>query len=268
MTRVRRAIDLASARVLITNDDGIEAEGLRRLVEIVRPLTRETWICAPAEGHSGASAMVSLRREVTFEQRGKRAFAVGGRPADCIHAALQLAMPDNPPDLVLSGINHGVNIGGDLIYSGTVGAAMTGAFNGIPAVALSADHPPKMPVADDTWDAIADHLPDVLRTVLRLGFARGTVWGVNFPVTVTSPRPVLAYQGGTFDMMRFHPLDRAGRYIMHHQSPDREVSDYGGPDGPDGMSDFAAVRAGHITLTPLTIDRTDHALLREAAEAL
>jgi len=264
MTQSRRAIDLASARVLITNDDGIEAEGLKRLVDIVTPIAAETWICAPLEGHSGASAMVSLRREVSFEQRGPREFAVGGRPADCVLAALQLAMPGNPPDIVLSGINHGVNIGGDLIYSGTVGAAMTAAFNGIPAIALSADHPHGQPMSDETWEEVASYLPDVLTQVTEIGFDYGTVWGINCPTHAVSRTPVLSHQGGTFDTMKFYAQGE-GKFILHHEGTSAEGQSL---SSGNTMSDFTAMTEGRIALTPLTIDRTDHALLREAAEAL
>ena len=264
MTQSRRAIDLASARVLITNDDGIEAEGLKRLVDIVTPLAGEIWVCAPAEGHSGASAMVSLRREVSLEQRGPREFAIGGRPADCVLAALQLAMPDSPPDIVLSGINHGVNIGGDLIYSGTVGAAMTAAFNGIPAIALSADHPHGSRVSEETWAEVASYLPETLALVSGFGFDNGTVWGINCPIHATSRKPVLSHQGGTFDTMKFHAQGE-GNYILHHEGTSAEGQSL---SSGNTMSDFTAMTEGRIALTPLTIDRTDHALLREAAEAL
>ncbi|HAE03681.1 MAG TPA: 5'/3'-nucleotidase SurE, partial [Rhodospirillaceae bacterium] len=118
-----RSVDLPTARVLLTNDDGIDAAGFAVLEEIIRPMVGELWVCAPAEGHSGASAMVSLRREIEVQERGLRRYAVTGRPADTVLAALRLVMKDAPPDLVLSGINHGLNVGVDMIYSGTVGAA-------------------------------------------------------------------------------------------------------------------------------------------------
>ncbi|HBM14089.1 MAG TPA: hypothetical protein DD390_15455, partial [Rhodospirillaceae bacterium] len=149
-----RSVDLPTARVLLTNDDGIDAAGFAVLEEIIRPMVGELWVCAPAEGHSGASAMVSLRREIEVQERGLRRYAVTGRTADTVLAALRLVMKDAPPDLVLSGINHGLNIGVDLIYSGTVGAAISAAANGVPAVAFSADHVSGHPVEPHTWDDV------------------------------------------------------------------------------------------------------------------
>ncbi|MDF1750650.1 MAG: 5'/3'-nucleotidase SurE, partial [Alphaproteobacteria bacterium] len=174
-----RAVDLPTARVLLTNDDGIDAEGFAVLEEIIRPMVGELWVCAPADGHSGASAMVSLRREIEIQPRGPRRFAVTGRPADTVLAALRLVMKDTPPDLVLSGINHGLNIGVDLIYSGTVGAAITAAVNNVPAVALSADHVSGQPVEPHTWADIRKYLPAVLGRICWLGFAPNGAYGVN-----------------------------------------------------------------------------------------
>ncbi len=252
-------IDLTKARVLISNDDGIEARGLQVLEEVVRPLVGELWVSAPSEGHSGASAMVSLRREIAIEPRGERRFAVTGRPADSLLAALRITMADAPPDLVLSGINHGVNIGGDLIYSGTVGVAIAAALNRIPAIALSADHPERQPVSDATWDDVASHLPAVLEALCRRGIRRGGALGVNFPVAVSDPEPLFVRQGTSGDTMVYRPVPGNGnRYILHHEG--------GAPGDLDG-TDLGAITAGRIGVTPLTIDRTDHALLRRIAEA-
>lgn len=252
-------VDLPSARVLISNDDGIEARGLQVLEEMVRPLVGELWVSAPAEGHSGASAMVSLRREISIEPRGERRFAVTGRPADSLLVALRITMADAQPDLVLSGINHGVNIGGDLIYSGTVGVAITAALNGVPAIALSADHAPGQPVTEETWQEIANHLPDVLKSLCRRGFRRNGAFGVNFPVSIADPEPVFVRQGTSGDTMVYRPiLGSEDRFILHHEG--------GAPGDLDG-TDLGAISSGRIGVTPLTLDRTDHALLRRAAEA-
>lgn len=254
MTAGRRSVDLAAARVLVSNDDGIGAAGLGHLEAVARDIAGEVWVSAPAEGHSGASAMVSLRREVTVEPRGERRFAVTGRPADSLLAALRITMTDSPPDLVLSGINHGVNIGGDLVYSGTVGVAIAAALNGVPAIALSADHAPGEPVSEATWADVRSHLPAVLDLICRTGFPPNGAYCVNFPVAVKDPRPVHCRQGTTGDTMVYRTVDKAaGRYVLHHE---------GGATGDLGDTDLGAVSSGRIAITPLTLDRTDHALLK------
>ncbi|NMM44086.1 5'/3'-nucleotidase SurE [Rhodospirillaceae bacterium KN72] len=257
---VRTPIDLSTARVLIVNDDGIDAHGLGVLEESIRPHVGELWVCAPSEGHSGASAMVSLRREVDILNRGERRFAVTGRPADSVQAALRLLMTETPPDLVLSGVNHGINIGSDLIYSGTVGAALSAAVNGIPAIALSADHPPKQAVTEETWEEVARLLPGVVRRICSFGFPTATIYGVNFPISTTSEDPMICRQSDVGDTFYYSEVAGVpGRYRLHHGGE--------GTGGLDG-TDLGAVAAGRIGITPITCDRTNHALLREAAEAL
>jgi 5'-nucleotidase len=255
-----RSVDLPTARVLLTNDDGIDAAGFAVLEEIIRPMVGELWVCAPAEGHSGASAMVSLRREIEVRERGLRRYAVTGRPADTVLAALRLVMKDAPPDLVLSGINHGLNIGVDLIYSGTVGAAISAAANGVPAVAFSADHVSGHPVEPHTWDDVRKHLPAVLGRICWFGFAPNGAYGVNFPSRVMHSEPQLCRQGQSVDTMHYVAVEAAqGRYILHHQDGDRSL---------ESGTDTAAIQAGRIGITPLTLDRTDRDLLHRAAEAL
>ncbi len=254
------SIDLSRARVLITNDDGIDAEGLAVLEGIVRPLVGELWVIAPSEGHSGASAMVSLRREVELLARGERRYAVTGRPADSVQAALRILMTEAPPDLVLSGINHGLNIGGDLLYSGTVGAAMCAAVNGIPSIALSADHESGQPVEPETWTDVRAHLPTVLTRICRFGFASGGAYGVNFPKRIADPEPQVCHQGLSRDGFYYHPVPGSdSRYILHHGNPE-------GSWFP--ATDSGAIANGRIAVTPLTLDRTDWDLLHRATEAL
>lgn len=256
----RVPLTLSSARVLLSNDDGIDAAGLAVLEEIVRPLVGELWVSAPAEGHSGASSMVSLRREVEIQPRGERRFAVTGRPADSVLAALRLSMADNPPDLVLSGINHGLNIGGDMIYSGTVGVAVTAALNGVPAIALSAENISGHPVSGETWDDVRVHLPGILDRICGFGFAPLAPYGVNFPTRVTDPNPALCRQGEVGDTLYYKAVPgAAGRYILHHGGDQFSYAE---------GTDSGAVKAGRIAITPITLDRTHHEVLRQVAEAL
>ena len=110
-------------RILITNDDGIDAEGLYLLEALARTLSDDVTIVAPASNQSGTGRSISLHRDIDFHQRDENHYSVGGTPADCVMLALHLLFPDKKPDLVLSGINHGMNVADDIGYSGTVGAA-------------------------------------------------------------------------------------------------------------------------------------------------
>jgi 5'-nucleotidase len=134
-------IDLRQARVLLTNDDGIEAPGLALLERLVAPLVGELWVVAPRHEQSATSHALTIHSPLRVVDLGQRRKAVTGTPTDATLLALRHIMPE-PPDLVLSGINRGGNLGGDVLYSGTVGAAMEAALLGVPAVALSQNKVP------------------------------------------------------------------------------------------------------------------------------
>src|SRR5580700_1629838 len=119
-----RHIDLGQARILISNDDGIEAPGLVLLEKIARDLGADVWVVAPEQEQSGASHSLTTRRPLRLREAGARHFAVDGTPTDCVMLAVKHLLRDHLPDLVLSGINEGSNLGDDLTYSGTVAAAM------------------------------------------------------------------------------------------------------------------------------------------------
>lgn len=249
--QLNRPVDLRAARVLISNDDGIDADGLLRLEAVVRPLVREIWVVAPEGGRSAASSMMSLRRTITLSERGERRFAISGSPADCVLMALQWVMKDAPPDIVLSGINHGLNVGIDVNYSGTIGVATVAASNGIPAVALSAqdrDHS----VSAEQWDRTVPYLPSVLESVCAAGFGEGSLYNVNLPEAIADPKdPVrVAPQGIARDSFVLDPLADENHFTIRH------TGEYG--TARRGM-DLDWVRKGYIAVTPLGLDRTDAA---------
>lgn len=254
-----RALDLSQARVLVTNDDGIGAEGLSVLREAIAPHVREVWTVAPSGGRSAASVMMSLRRSVGIERHDENAFAVDGSPADCVLVALRHLMAEKGPDLVLSGINHGANLGDDLNHSGTVGAAITAALEGIPAIALSVDHGPKGWSGTHDWRQANRRTADIVLRLAATGFARGGLYAVNFPHDPAEPdAPALVVPGGL--QGRSFDLDAEGE--------DAVVVRHVGDRGEDvGHSDYSALRQGRIAITPVTVDRTDHAVLRALPEA-
>lgn len=165
-------------RILIVNDDGIKAEGIKHLAALAIELADEVWVVAPKRQCSAMSHRITLfekidvRRE-DFPVEGVRAYSVDGTPADCVKVALEYLMEEKP-DLVFSGINFGFNTGVDIVYSGTVGAAMEALVSGIRSFAFSN----KLGGSFDTADA---YLVPLVREMLDKGLAMDRIWNVNFP---------------------------------------------------------------------------------------
>ena len=133
-------IDLAKCRILISNDDGIASPSIKVLEAIARDLSSDVWVVAPELEQSGASHSLTTRRPLRISEVALQRYAVDGTPTDCVLIAVKRLLREQPPDLVLSGINAGSNVGEDLTYSGTVAAAMEATLLGIPAMALSQDY--------------------------------------------------------------------------------------------------------------------------------
>ena len=167
-------------RILITNDDGINAPGLRILTEAAMKLgDNEIWVVAPAEECSAMSHRITLRtkipvKEVSFPLKVAKAYSVGGTPADCVKVALAYLMKDAKPDVIFSGMNWGYNSGFDIIYSGTVGAAMEGILNGIPSFAFSN-------AAYISNDLAIAKLPEIIEELLKKEPDLTGIWNVNIP---------------------------------------------------------------------------------------
>jgi len=130
---------MSPGRILISNDDGIDAIGIRILHDIAKRLSDDVWVIAPDGNRSGMSRAITLRRDVVITPCGDRQFSCSGTPSDCVIMGMSRVM-DGKPDLVLSGVNHGMNVGDDVGYSGTIGAAFEAAINMVPAIALSQQH--------------------------------------------------------------------------------------------------------------------------------
>src|SRR4051794_14092976 len=143
-------IDHNNCRILISNDDGIGSPGIKVLEKVARELSNDVWVVAPEQEQSGASHSLTTRRPLRLRPVGEQRYAVDGTPTDCVLLAVKRLLRDRPPDLVLSGINGGSNVGEDLTYSGTVAAAMEATLLGIPAVALSQGYPDGAPVPWET----------------------------------------------------------------------------------------------------------------------
>src|SRR5229473_3384573 len=160
-----RPIDRDKCRILISNDDGIASPGIKLLEKIARGLSNDVWVVAPELEQSGASHSLTTRRPLRLQEVGRQRYSVDGTPTDCVLLAVKRLLRDHPPDLVLSGINGGSNVGEDLTYSGTVAAAMEATLLGIPAMALSQDY---RNGRDIPWQTSETFAPEVIRRLLRL----------------------------------------------------------------------------------------------------
>jgi len=237
-------------RILITNDDGIHAEGLSVLEEIAHTLTDDVWVIAPEIEQSGAAHSLTLRMPIRVLPLGPKRFAVHGTPTDCVMVGVR-ALMDAMPDLVLSGVNHGANLGDDITYSGTVAAAMEAALLDLPAIALSQE---TNYVDGMRWDYARMHAASLIRQALAAGIPQNTLLNINFPdpalgpcqgveVTVQGNRKI----GDNIHM--FHdPLGLPVYWIGRKQL-----------DGViDPHSDYAMLEQGYITVTPIHLNLTDY----------
>ncbi|HLJ22422.1 MAG TPA: 5'/3'-nucleotidase SurE [Stellaceae bacterium] len=244
-----RPIDLSKARILLTNDDGIEARGLKILQKIAQGFCRDVWIVAPEIEQSGASHSLTLHRPLRVRKLGPRRFAVDGTPTDCVLLAVKRLLRDKRPTLVISGINGGANLGDDVTYSGTVAAAMEATLLGVPAIALSMTFRDRAKIK---WQTAERHAAGVIRRLVAQPWPKNTLINVNFPdVPASEVKGIsVARQGrhkiGDQLMERTDPRGRPYYWI----GPLRETG-----DGVAG-TDITEITRGRITLTPILLDLT------------
>src|SRR5271154_4819374 len=168
-------------RILLTNDDGIHAAGLKLLESIARELSDDVTVVAPESDQSGVAHSLSLSDPLRLREVGPRHFALKGTPTDCVIMGVRKIMADHPPDLVLSGVNRGQNVAEDVTYSGTIAGAMEGALLGVPSIALSQAYGGAVGRPMIEWDAAETHAPGVIAKILAIGIPEGTLINVNFP---------------------------------------------------------------------------------------
>jgi len=165
-------------RLLLTNDDGIDAPGLAALLEAAKDFTDEIWVVAPEHDRSGTGQSISVHHPLRCWPRGERRYAVSGTPGDCVAMAVAHLLTEKKPSLILSGINAGSNVGDEVHLSGTLGAAFTGLLLGIPSVAISLDCVTR-PAA--RWDTARVIVPKLLNYFLVHGWRKDTCLSINIP---------------------------------------------------------------------------------------
>lgn len=175
--------DWSQFRVLIVNDDGFGSTGIQKLESYARDFFSEVCVIAPSVECSGASHAISYRKSIALNRIDNCHYTVDGMPADCVLAGLHVVMKDNPPDLVLSGINHGDNTGGAIPYSGTVGAALESALHEIYSISLSQEKNAEGAVNFDTADYFFTH---VMEKIKSIDWNPHVVMNVNFPACLAS----------------------------------------------------------------------------------
>lgn len=243
-------------RILISNDDGYLAPGLTALVEALRPIA-EVIVVAPDSNRSGSSNSLTLDRPLSVHKAANGYFFVNGTPSDCVHIALTGLLPEKP-DLVVSGINQGQNMGDDTLYSGTVAAATEGFLFGIPAIAFSQ--------VKHGWTHL-DAAARVAREVVEMQFA-----GLTAPYLLNVNIPNLPYEEiGAKVATRLGKRHESEAVIRAQDPHGREIFWIGpagaAKDAGEG-TDFHATQQGCVSITPLQIDLTHRAQLEHLRKAL
>lgn len=240
---------------LVANDDGYRAPGIRALARIVRPLGR-TCIVAPDQEQSATSHSLTLRRPLRVTAQGQDVWSVDGTPTDCVNLALNGGFLPERPALVLSGINHGANLGDDVTYSGTVAAAMEGTLHGVPSIAFSCE---SRDPGHDELDQLAPWVVRLVEEVLRRGLPDGTLLNVNFPDPRRGPITGIrtARQGkrqyGTQIVEKTDPRNLKYYWIGGEELRSQHVPD----------SDIDLIGHGFVVVTPIHLDLTDDRFLPE-----
>lgn len=250
-------------RILLTNDDGVNAPGLKVLEKIARAFSDDVWIVAPTEEQSGAGHSLTLTVPVRLRKLGEKRFCVTGTPTDAVMMAVAWIMKDEPPELILSGVNRGANLGEDCTYSGTVSAAMEGALAGIPSIALSQSYA-REGMGDTVPFAAAEAWGEqVLRPLIASALASRTLVNVNFPALPPEEvKGIKVVRQGIRDYGRLKIDKRTDPRGYHYYW-------FGlGPmlHTPGHKTDLEAIADGFVSVTPLHLDLTHESSLGELAD--
>lgn len=240
-------------RILVTNDDGIDSEGIKALATSLTTLG-DVIVVAPSTDMTAVSHSLTLHSPLRIEQRSDNYYAVNGTPTDCVVLAINILMKDNLPDLVVSGVNRGANLGDDIHYSGTVAGAMEGTLYGIASIAVSL-------TGRDRYDFqyAAEVAKEIAGKVLKTGLPRGTLLNVNVPrgpikgVVITRQASRVA---GTEIAEGRDPRNRPYYWIGYGKLNWEQAAG----------TDFAAIKQGLVSITPIKNDMTNYAYLTELEE--
>ena len=257
----RKLANLRRKRILLTNDDGINALGMKVLQRIARSLSNDVWVVAPEGEHSGASHSLTLTAPLRLRKITAKKFAVEGTPTDCVMMALNQVMADNPPDLLLSGVNRGANMGEDVTYSGTIAAAMEGTLVGVPSIALSQSFANRKVMH---WPTAEQHASDIIRRLVAIGWSRDVLMNVNFPDCLPGDvKGVEVVRQGRRDFSALNIEQR----IDARERPYYWIGFRPIQGQPEEGTDIRATEEGRIAITPLHLDLTEYKALKQLKAA-
>lgn len=250
-------------RILLTNDDGIHAEGLAALERIARTFSDDVWVVAPEFDQSGFAHSLSLSEPLRLRKISEKHFALRGTPTDCVIMGVRKLLPA-PPDLILSGINSGANLADDVTYSGTVAGAMEGAMLGIRSIALSQAYSIQNEERIVPYETTEAHAPAIIRKLIAAKLPDGVLLNVNFP---NCPPEEVVGTEVTSQGRIVHGMwvdeRRDGRSLPYYWLRfGREPAEL-----VEG-TDLHAVRNNFVSVTPLQLDLTAHKVKSQLSEAL
>ena len=250
-------------RILLTNDDGIHAEGLAALERVARTISDDVWVVAPETDQSGYAHSLSLSEPLRLRKLGEKHFAVRGTPTDCVIMGVREIM-ESPPDLVLSGVNAGQNIAEDVSYSGTVAGAIEGTLLGIRSIALSQAFQFHGDRRID-WDTVASRAPKLIAHLITLDIPRDTFLNVNFPPCAADEVKgitVVSQARRNHGLVMEKRSDGRG-FPYYWLRFSRDTSDEAAPG-----TDLEALGENRISVTPLKLDMTDYQFQARLTDAL
>ena len=250
---------LDKLRILISNDDGVSAPGIKIMQRIAKEISSDVWICAPMTEQSGSGHSLSLREPLWLKKISSRRYAVEGTPSDSVLMGIHQLLKKHKPDIVLSGVNRGSNLGAFVSYSGTCAAAMEATLLGVPAIAVSQQI--NIQKKDVPWSTSEFYIPNILRGLLRKGWPKRTFINVNLPnLEPNDIRGIEVTSMGQRNMgdslvEQVHPL--GGRYYWIGSLPEQQPGKKG--------TDISAVENGKISVTPIDLDFTNYSAMKSLA---
>ncbi|MDO1585107.1 5'/3'-nucleotidase SurE [Rhizobium oryzicola] len=250
-------------RILLTNDDGIHAEGLAALERIARTLTDDVWVVAPETDQSGLAHSVTLSEPLRLRQVGEKRFALRGTPTDCVIMGIRHVL-GGKPDLILSGVNAGSNIADDVTYSGTVAGAIEGTLQGVRSLALSQAGRRGPHGRSISFDTAEHHAPELIGRLLNAELPAGSFLNLNFPACL--PEEVAGVEATTQGQADFaltveERFDgRSNPYYWLRYG--ERVGDF------PASTDIGAISRNRISVTPLKLDLTDYSVQDQLVRVL